>query len=80
MIIEMMVKMHKMNTGVPKAEREPCCWRRLKQFQAISPDGFPDDPVKAKRYQECGIISKTQLVNCIIILRFKIYDIANIGL
>ena len=46
-VIEMLVKMHKMD--IVGAEKKPGLWDRLRNFWNISPDGFPLDEIKAKR-------------------------------
>ena len=46
LVIEMFVKMHKMETG---EEKKPGCWARMRKFWEFSPDGFPEDELKARR-------------------------------
>lgn len=57
-IIETFAKMHKIEVE----RKEACMWERMRNFLDNSPDdGMREDPAKAARFKECGIMSKPEL-------------------
>jgi ethanolamine kinase len=51
-----MAAMHK---AIPREDQPPCLWKKLHEFCDLSPDGFPEDPVKDERYKS-QVMSKKQ--------------------
>jgi len=56
LVANAMATMHK---AIPYDSQEPCLWKKLQDFLELSPDDFPDDPVKHQRYKS-QVMSKMQ--------------------
>ncbi|XP_059078369.1 ethanolamine kinase 2-like [Tigriopus californicus] len=60
LVLEMMARMHHFNDHQDPAERQPCLWKLMRTFWRLVPDQY-DDPKKARRFQELGLFSRSEL-------------------